>query len=158
MEVKHSGVGIASFVTSIVAGVLIFLLVIIAGVLEVSTPGGMDEESIAAVLIGLFLFAFLGAELVALGLGIGGLIQKDRKKIFAILGVVFSATALLITLLFSSSGWPWAEIHTSLRTNGGHSGIPRNERKGSPCLVYSSGVSPLSFTSDGRVPRCLLIS
>ncbi|MDX9687049.1 hypothetical protein [Halopseudomonas formosensis] len=98
MEVKHSGVGIASFVTSIVAGVLIFLLVIIAGVLEVSTPGGMDEESIAAVLIGLFLFAFLGAELVALGLGIGGLIQKDRKKIFAILGVVFSATALLITL------------------------------------------------------------
>ncbi|MGN5518756.1 hypothetical protein VF673_07705 [Halopseudomonas sp. Lyrl_26] len=98
MEVKHSGVGIASFVTSIVAGVLIFLLVIIAGVLEVSTPGGMDEESIAAVLIGLFLFAFLGAELLALGLGIGGLIQKDRKKIFAILGVVFSATALLITL------------------------------------------------------------
>lgn len=98
MEVKHSGVGIASFVTSIVAGVLIFLLVIIAGVLEVSTPGGMDEESIAAVLIGLFLFAFLGAELVALGLGVGGLIQKDRKKIFAILGVVFSATALLITL------------------------------------------------------------
>lgn len=98
MEVKHSGVGIASFVTSIVAGVLIFLLVIIAGVLEVSTPGGMDEESIAAVLIGLFLFAFLGAELVALGLGIGGLLQKDRKKIFAILGVVFSATALLITL------------------------------------------------------------
>jgi len=98
MEVKHSGVGIASFVTSIVAGVLIFLLVIIAGVLEMSTPGGMDEESIAAVLIGLFLFAFLGAELVALGLGIGGLIQKDRKKIFAILGVVFSATALLITL------------------------------------------------------------
>lgn len=98
MEVKHSGVGIASFVTSIVAGVLIFLLVIIAGVLEVSTPGGMDEESIAAVLIGLFLFAFLGAELVALGLGIGGLIQKDRKKTFAILGVVFSATALLITL------------------------------------------------------------
>lgn len=98
MEVKHSGVGIASFVTSIVAGVLIFLLVIIAGVLEVSTPGGMGEESIAAVLIGLFLFAFLGAELVALGLGIGGLIQKDRKKIFAILGVVFSATALLITL------------------------------------------------------------
>lgn len=98
MEVKHSGVGIASFVTSIVAGALIFLLVIIAGVLEVSTPGGMDEESIGAVLIGLFLFAFLGAELVALGLGIGGLIQKDRKKTFAILGVVFSATALLITL------------------------------------------------------------
>src|SRR5690606_34790781 len=98
MEVKHTGAGIASFDTIIDAGVLIFVQIMIAGVVEVSTPGGMDEESIAAVLIGLFLFAFLGAELVALGLGIGGLIQKDRKKIFAILGVVFSATALLITL------------------------------------------------------------
>src|SRR5690606_36992935 len=88
----------ASFVTSIVAGVLIFLLVIIAGVRGVSTPGGMDEESIAAVLIGLFLFGSMGAELVALGMGRGGLTQKGRKKIVASLGVVFSATALLITL------------------------------------------------------------
>jgi hypothetical protein len=97
-EQKHSGIGIASFITSIVSGILIFLLIVIAGVMEASTPGGMDEESASAVVVGLFLFAFLGLALVALALGIGGLFQKERKKIFAILGAVFSAVALLATI------------------------------------------------------------
>ena len=78
---KHSGLGIASFITSIVSGILIFLVIVIAGVMEASSPGGMDEESTSAVMVGLFLFAFLGAALIALGLGIAGLLQKERKKI-----------------------------------------------------------------------------
>jgi hypothetical protein len=92
---KHSRLGIASFITSIVSGVLMFLLLVIAGVMETSTPGGMDENSAGAMMVGLFLFAFLGAALVALGLGIGGLIEKDRKKIFAILGTVFAAITVV---------------------------------------------------------------
>ncbi len=95
---KHSGLGIASFITSIVSGILIFLVIVIAGVMEASTPGGIDEESAGAVMVGLFLFAFLGAALVALGLGIGGLLQKERKKIFAILGTVFSAVSFVGTI------------------------------------------------------------
>jgi hypothetical protein len=94
---KHSGLGIASFITSIVSGILIFLLIVIAGVMEASSPGGLDEESAGAVVVGLFLFAFLGASLVALGLGIGGLIQKERKNIFAILGTVFAAVSIVGT-------------------------------------------------------------
>ncbi|MFN5869170.1 MAG: hypothetical protein ACK46A_07565 [Akkermansiaceae bacterium] len=66
--------------------------------MEASSPGGMDEESTSAVMVGLFLFAFLGAALIALGLGIAGLLQKERKKIFAILGIVFSAVSLLVTI------------------------------------------------------------
>ena len=97
-EQKHSGLGIASFITSIVSGILIFLVMVIAVVMEASTPGGIDEESAGAVMVGLFLFAFLGATLVALGLGIGGLLQKERKKIFAILGTVFSAVSLVVTI------------------------------------------------------------
>jgi len=100
MEVlKHSGLGISSFVTSIVSIIAIFLLLVIAGVVESSTPGGMDEDSLAALLVGLFLFVFLGASLVALGLGISGLFQKGRKKIFPILGTVFAA----VTVLFAGS-------------------------------------------------------
>jgi hypothetical protein len=34
-------------------------------------------------------------DLVALGLGIGGLFQKDRKKIFPILGTIFSTLAII---------------------------------------------------------------
>lgn len=75
-----------------------FLLLIIAGVMETSTPGGMDEESAGAVIIGLLLFALVGALLAAIGLGIAGLVQGNRKKIFAILGTVFSTAILLGTL------------------------------------------------------------
>ena len=97
-EQPHSGLGIASFILSIVSGVLIFLLVVVAGVIEATTPGGMDEESAVAVMVGLCLFALLFVSLVALVLGIAGLVQQDRKKIFAILGTVFSAVTILGTI------------------------------------------------------------
>lgn len=102
-EKKHSGLGIASFITSIVSGLLIFLLIVVAGVME-ATPGGIDEESAGAVMVGLFLFASLGATLVALGLGIAGLLQKERKKLFAILGTVFSAVSLVVTIFIMIIG------------------------------------------------------
>lgn len=98
MAEKHSGLGIASFISSIVAGILIFILIVIAGVMEVSTPGGVDEKSAEAVIVGLFIFAFLFLCLVALGLGIAGLIQKDRKKLFAVLGAIFSTVTLTGTI------------------------------------------------------------
>lgn len=98
MELKHSGLGIASFVTSIVAGLFTFILIIVAGVLETSTPGGIDEKSPAAIIIGLLIIAFILASLVSLGLGIGGLFTKERKKIFAILGTIFSSVTLLGTV------------------------------------------------------------
>jgi hypothetical protein len=98
MEPKHSGLGIASFISSIFSGIFLFLIFVVAGVMEASTSGGLDEESPAAIVIGLCMFAFLFVALVALGLGIGGLIQKDRNKLFAVLGTVFSACAFLGTL------------------------------------------------------------
>ena len=97
-EKKHSGLGIASFITSIVSGLLILLLFGVAGAMEASTPGGIDEESVAAVTIGLLIFAFLGATFVALCLGIAGLLHKERNKIFAILGTVFSSISLVVTI------------------------------------------------------------
>jgi len=95
MERTQSGLGIASFVTSIAAGFLIFCLIVVAGAVETATPGGMNPESVTAIVIGLCLFAFMFASLVALGLGIGALFQQGRKKLFAILGTVFAAVTLL---------------------------------------------------------------
>jgi hypothetical protein len=37
--------------------------------------------------------------LVGLVLGVAGLLQKDREKVFAILGVIFSAIAILCPIL-----------------------------------------------------------
>ena len=47
-------------------------------------------------LMGIFGGGFLIAALVALGLGIGGLRQKEKKKTLAILGTVYSSVGILI--------------------------------------------------------------
>jgi len=99
MTPKHSGLGIASFILSIISGIFLFLIFAVAGMIESSTPGGMSEESPAAMLIGLFMLGFMFLTLLAVGLGIGGLLQSDRLKIFALLGIIFSACTLLGTVL-----------------------------------------------------------
>ncbi len=50
-EKKNSKLGIASFITSIVAGINIFILFLTAGMMETSTPGGIDSESIVSVVL-----------------------------------------------------------------------------------------------------------
>lgn len=92
---SQSGLGIASLILSIVSALAIFLLVVLAGVVESSTPGGMDENSPEAMLIGLLLFAFMGGALLGLGLGIGGLLQSNRTKTVAVIGTVISAVTLV---------------------------------------------------------------
>ncbi len=103
-ELTHSEIGIVSFTASIISVVFVFLLIVVAGVLEVTTPGGVDVESDSAIIVGLFLFAFVGVLLIALGLGIVGLMQKDRKITFAILGTVFSSVALVSTVALYTIG------------------------------------------------------
>ncbi|MDR1007057.1 MAG: hypothetical protein LBL65_00635 [Campylobacteraceae bacterium] len=97
-EQKHSGLGIASFILSIISVICIFILLFVAGAIDVSTPGGMDENSVTAVVIGALYFLFTGFSVVGIGLGIAGLFSKDRKKIFAVLGLIFSATMLFISI------------------------------------------------------------
>lgn len=99
----HSGLGIASFITSLVAGALLLLIFGITGVLG-SQAGGLDGESAAAQTLGLFLLLMVLAQLAALGLGIAGLAQTGRSKLFGALGTAFASTALLGTLILTLAG------------------------------------------------------
>lgn len=98
MKKKNSGLGIASFILSILAGLSIFAVLVIAGVIETANPGGMSEDSVEAVILGLLILGLLFASVVALGLGIAGLFQNDRNKIFAILGTIFASLSSLCTV------------------------------------------------------------
>lgn len=98
VERKHSGFGIASFVVGVITAVMMFALFAVAAMMETSTPGGMDEESIGAMLVGLALFALLGLDLLAMGLGIAGLLHAGRRKVFAILGLCVCVATVLGTL------------------------------------------------------------
>lgn len=92
-ELKHSGLGIASFIMSLICGLGLFVIVFIAGMMSLNEE--MDETSSAAMIIGLAMFVFLGLEFIALILGIVGWTQKDRKSVFGILGTVFSAVVIV---------------------------------------------------------------
>lgn len=94
----QSKLGIASLLTSLLAAIGIFITIIIAGVVESNTIGGMDEESLEAILLGLCIFGFGFLDLLSIGLGIAGIFQKIRYRITAIIGTIISTATLLITL------------------------------------------------------------
>lgn len=99
MEQKHSRIGIASFVISIIAGPLFFLTLFIAVIMEGFRPTAMDHDPLIETVLVPSILVLLLANFVALGLGIGGLFKKNRKKIFAILGTVFSSVPVVGTIL-----------------------------------------------------------
>lgn len=88
---KHSGLGISSFVLSLVVGLATFALFTAGAVLQNATPGGVHEESPEAIVLGLLLMVTLAGCLVSFALGVAGLFQENRNRTFAILGTILSA-------------------------------------------------------------------
>jgi hypothetical protein len=97
-RLPHSGLGIASLVVGLVSAVLFSVYV---AAYAVSNRGQFDPSGIAAVLLlVLFLVESTVGSAVALALGIAALLQKQRSRLFAVLGVVFSAALALSVLSF----------------------------------------------------------
>lgn len=91
---KHSGLGIALFVTGLAAGLLEIAVIVIAGVVVASRRAGADDTARVFFLIGFAALGGMALGLVGLGLGIAGLFQR-RKKIFAVLGIIGSSLVIL---------------------------------------------------------------
>lgn len=104
---KHSGLGIASF-TIFVSMALIFAISLgsmamnLTGLIDVES-GQYDYEDLerqiadmpGLVLMSIALLGTLLGNFVGLILGIVGLVQKERKKVFAILGTVLNGVVIL---------------------------------------------------------------
>ena len=95
MEQKHSGFGIASFIISLLTGMGLCLAIAILTFLEYKDPGLLDRETMISNLLGLVIIAGIAVDLVAIGLGLAGLLHKNHKKIFAILGTIFAALGVV---------------------------------------------------------------
>lgn len=91
---RHSGLGIASFILSLVMAAILFLNF---GVASYTTATGTATPGVNA-LIGIVLFFcwFLG--LVSIGLGIAGTRDKSTKNGFAIAGMGISTAAMTFSL------------------------------------------------------------
>lgn len=106
-ENRHSRMGIASFIIAILTTVLIVVLFIIAGVIGASVfsgadPGSIDPQSIqdspafaGLALVGIGFIVGIGLFLVGLVLGLIGIFQRRRKRLFAVLGTIFNGLAVL---------------------------------------------------------------
>ena len=109
----HSRMGIASFVIAVLATVVIVALFIVSGVLLGQVLQGMDPQNppdpqqlqrdlqnsptaagLGLAFIGIFGCLFL--YLVGFILGIAGLIQRHRRRLFAVLGTVLNGLVLLV--------------------------------------------------------------
>jgi hypothetical protein len=96
VERPHGKLGIVSFVMALVTGLGEFVLIAIAGVMESSTPGGMDENSPKAMVLGLLLlFGLLLAVLGAI-LGIAGMFDSAKKRVFAVIGLCLNGLIVLL--------------------------------------------------------------
>jgi hypothetical protein len=90
---RHSHLGIASFVLSFFPGVLLVGIDRLVSYLISLQPPGADEVGCAFGMAALAVLTVL-SELVALGLGIAGALQRHRRKMFAFLGVACSVLVL----------------------------------------------------------------
>jgi hypothetical protein len=93
---RHSGLGIISIVLAALSAVAVVVTLVIAGVMSAKDPTMFDNDQAPATMA-LGAAVILGAclSLVGVGLGIGGLVDKNRKKVFPTIGVVFNALIIL---------------------------------------------------------------
>lgn len=99
---KHSRIGIASSVIGIVAALIFCLAFILAfgygfSMVAQNPSFQVDQSSPTVLSLGLVMCISPLLSLIGVGLGIGGVVQKNDKKIFGIIGLVLN---LLIILVF----------------------------------------------------------
>ncbi len=92
---KHSVWGIVSFIISLIIGILMLRSFIFTVIGIYFTPG-VDEQFVrdSAVTFMFMNIIWIIFDIVAIGLGVIGLLQKEKKKIFSILGIVISSTTI----------------------------------------------------------------
>jgi hypothetical protein len=92
---RHSGLGIASFLVAIISGFSLLTMIGFAAYFAAQNPAKFDDESAPAIILGLGIIAGMGLAVIGLGLGIAGVAQSNRNRLFAILGLVFNAVVFL---------------------------------------------------------------
>jgi hypothetical protein len=96
---KHSWLGVASFVVFLVYCTLFFLLFLVSVLLTMSgeplaKPPALPSPTV--ILLGIMLFASVFLSLMGVALGIAGAVQRNRRKVFAVLGIVFNGGFFLL--------------------------------------------------------------
>ncbi|MED5016858.1 hypothetical protein P9847_06015 [Paenibacillus chibensis] len=97
---RHSGPGIASFIISLVSMLAYIVSVGAMGAIFSSSLNGeglswSDSSTTGVTIITIILIGLFAANLIGIVLGIVGLVLRNRKKIFAILGLSLNTIIIL---------------------------------------------------------------
>jgi hypothetical protein len=98
-KLKHSGFGIASFSISCIAFILIILIFVVSVYLNIVNPDAFDEEGPGVIFIGAIMVLDIFLVLIGTGLGITGILEKGKRKVFSVLGLVFNGVFLVLLVL-----------------------------------------------------------
>lgn len=93
---KHSGLGIASTVIAVFAGLAMLAVFVYAGYIGMNEPGGqLSETDPRAMMIGFGVMAAMAVLALGAILGIAGLFVGERKRVFAWIGLVLNALPIV---------------------------------------------------------------
>lgn len=92
---KHSGLGIASTVIAVFAGLALLAVFVYAGYVGMNEGGQLSETDPRAMMIGFGMIAALAVLALGAILGIAGLFVGERKRVFAWVGLVLNALPIV---------------------------------------------------------------
>lgn len=95
MDKSHSGLGITSFILSLLIWLGVVGLMIAA---VVSEPSELGDDSPLAIGIGVGVVLLGLLALLGICLGIACLLQSEHKRVFGVLGILFSILAITLTI------------------------------------------------------------
>jgi hypothetical protein len=87
---KHSGYGMASFITALILIASLFLSFTAALIIAILLDGDAEKDGLSFVIFAIVSIFALLAAFIGAGLGILGLLNKKRKKVFAIIGLILN--------------------------------------------------------------------
>ncbi|MCM2355306.1 MAG: hypothetical protein NDI68_01300 [Arenimonas sp.] len=102
---KHSGLGIASTVIAVLAGLALLGVFGYAGVIGMQSPGGqIADTDPRAMAIGVGLLGCVALLLVGAILGLAGLFVGERKRAWAWAGLVLNVLPVLAAIALVAVG------------------------------------------------------
>jgi hypothetical protein len=88
----HKGIGIASFIIGVTCVTLVLALVGTTGVM--AKAGKLTPE--LSIIIGLGMLSACFVELIGIGLGIFGAVDRSSKKVYPVMGLILNTVILVL--------------------------------------------------------------
>ena len=90
--------GIASLLLSLFNAVGIFIYNLLITILEMNLYKGIEGYYVMLTVIGLINLGYIFLNVLALGLGIKGILQKKRGRVPAFIGTIISSGILILVI------------------------------------------------------------